>query len=415
VLNRIRNAYWAFRQSPNITLDQLDRLIELGDLGEKSQAGVRVSESTGARQATVYSCINIISRDIAALPLKLYERQADGGRAEVNSHPVAVWMKDPNSALTAVQYRQRSWAATLTCGNEYSQIAYSSSGQFETWPLSPARIVKVWLGPDNRKRYNYRGNDGSVKVLTSDEVFHNYGLSFDGYTGVSPIKWCMETIGHMIAIEQYAAAYFKSPVPKVILKHPTGFKTEADRDEYVKEWGDRFSGKKGLATVAILPNGMEVAQIVKVPNEEAQFIETAKLGKEAIAQIYQMPMHKLQALDRATFSNIEEQQLEYVMHTLKPWLTAYEQAVEKQFLSPEERNRYFVRHNLDELLRGDFKSRMEGHSIAVQIGVETVNEARALENRPAIDGGDDSLVPLNLGKLTDLGSQPAPAPPPPAP
>jgi HK97 family phage portal protein len=157
---------------------------------------------------------------------------------------------------------------------------------------------------------------------------------------------------------------------------------------------------------------MRVSQIVKIPNEEAQFIETARFSKEQIyGEIYHVPLHRGGDLSNAHFNNIEHSDLEYAKYGLKPWLTADEQAIEKQFLTPEEQERFFVRHNLDELLRGDFKTRMEGHSVAIQVGLETLDEARALENRPAVEGGDRPLVPLNLGYLEDLGAEPEPDPP----
>lgn len=411
MLNRIRAAWWAFRQSPNISLDQLDQLIELGELGERSSSGVRVSERTGTRLSAVFGCIDVIGRDISSLPLKLYERTADGGRAEVTAHPVAAWLKDPNPVQTPLQFRQRSWAATLASGNSYSQIISNPlTGEFETWPLNPHRIEKVFLGPDNRKRYLYCKPDGQKRTFEPDDVLHNYGLSFDGWQGVSPIRWCMETIGRAIAIQDYASAYFQSPVPKVVLKREGDFKDESFVKKFVKQWRKRFSGKRGLQTVAILPPGMSIDQIVKIPNEEAQFIETAAFSKEQIAgEIYHVPLHRLGDLRNAHFNNIEHAGIEYVQYTLGPWMTGYEQAIEKQFFTPQERERFFVRHNPDALMAGDFKTRMEGYSISRHL---KTNEIRAKENLATVEGGDEILVPLNMGALSELGAVPEPAPAP---
>jgi HK97 family phage portal protein len=404
MLQRLKNALWALRQAPedmsrfNLPLNEwLSGL----DIGPETQAGVRVTEASGTRQATVYACINILSRDMSALPLKMYERKANGGRVEVEGHPVSHWLKSPNPAQTPMQWRMRGWYSTLATGNQFDEVIRSGDGEIRTIPLDPARVC-VRVSADLTKRYEYQRLDGKSVVLRSEQVFHNYGLSTDGFVGISPIRHLMETIGWAIAVEQYGAAYFRSPVPKVILQHPGEFKSAVDREKFVEAWKEKFAGGKGLSSVAVLPNGMTVGQIVKVPNDEAQFIETQKLTKEQLAQIYLVPMHRLNALDRATFSNIEHQGQEYVQYSLLPWLTAQEQAIERQFLTPEEREKYFVRHNVDALLRGDFKARMEGYASGIQWSGMTPNERRALENLPAVEGGDDLLVPLNMVKLKDL-------------
>lgn len=407
---RLKNAYWALRQGPNLPLGEWYAMLDGLDFGQETTSGVRVSEESGTRISTVYACINILSRDMSGLPLKLYERKSNGGRAEVTGHPVAEWLKRPNAAQTPMQWRMRGWYSTLATGNQYDQIVDSGLGYFETVPLDSARMrVRVTSGL--RKAYEYTKRDGSTVIFRQDQVFHNYGLSSDGFTGISPIRHLMETIGWAQAVQEYGAAYFRSPVPKVILQHPGSFKDVADKEKFLEAWKQQFAGKKGIANAVVLPNGMTVGQIVKIPNDEAQFIETQKLTKEHLAQIFLVPMHRLNALDRATFSNIEHQALEYVQYSLLPWLTAQEQAIEAQFLSPQDRERFFIRHNVDALLRGDFKTRMEGYASATQWGGLTINERRALENLPAIEGGDDAIVPMNMVRLKDLEApQPEPAP-----
>jgi HK97 family phage portal protein len=257
-----------------------------------------------------------------------------------------------------------------------------------------------------RKFYRHTRPDGSTEDFRDDQILHRFGLSFDGFQGISPIRHCMEAVGKAIALGEYGASYFQSPVPRVIATHPTGFKTQADSDKFKADWNDSYAGKRGLKTIAVLPRQMEIAQVVKIPNEEAQFVESQKLAKEEIAQLYMMPMHRLQALDRATFSNIEHQDLEYAKYTLLPDLVAEEQALEKALLLPEEQETLFIRHNMDGLLRGDFKTRMEGHSIGITAGFLTRNEAREHEDMPLIDGLDEPIVPLNMGPASQLGKTP---------
>lgn len=419
MLDRIKSALWAFRNAGrfNLPIGEWESYLTTLDIGEESSSGVRVNEQSATRQATVFSCINILARDMSALPLKMYERQSDGGRKEVDDHPLAAWLRRPNALQTPMTWRMRGWYSTLTNGNQYERILRNGMGEIQTVPIDPRLIDRVEVGNDLRKRFVIQRGDGTTYTLPEDKVLHAFGLSIDGgVTGVSPIRLCMETIGRAIAVNEYGGAYFRSPVPKLIAK-TEGKLDEKARDKFIEDFTDQFAGKKGLKSLALMPFGITIDQVVKIPNNEAQFIETQKFSKEEIAQIYGMPMHRLQALDRATFSNIEHQGLEYVQYTLMPWLTLQEQAIERAFLTPEEQQRYFVRHNVDGLLRGDFKTRMEGSATAVNSGLATINERRALENLPKIEGGDDLLVQGAMIRLKDLKAPeppPDPAEPPPA-
>lgn len=403
MLDRLKRAVWAFRNGANLPIGDWENYLTTLDIGEESSAGVRVTEANATRQATVFACINILARDMSALPLKLYERQSSGGRAEVANHPLSEWLRRPNSLHTPMAWRMRGWYSTLTSGNQYERILRNTLGEIQTVPIDPRAVDRVEVDSQLRKRFILRREDGTKYSVSGDEVLHIFGLSIDGgITGVSPIRLCMETIGRAIAVNEYGGAYFRSPVPRIIAKSTQGKIDEPARQKFQDDWTEKFAGKKSFHTLALMPMGIEIDQIVKIPNNEAQFIETQKFSKEEIAQIYGMPMHRLQALDRATFSNIEHQGLEYVTYTLLPWLTLQEQAIENAFLTPEERQRLFVRHNVDGLLRGDFKTRMEGSAAAVNAGLATPNERRALENLPAIEGGDDLLVQGAMVKLKDL-------------
>ena len=402
MLQRIKNAIWAFRGA-NLPMEEWSRMLKLAEMGEESASGVQVSEATATRHATIFACINILARDMSSLPRHLYERQANGGRKIVTGHPLSQWLKQPNELQTPMQWSMRGWYSVLGSGNQYDQIIRNGVNEIQTVPIDSSRIERVLVSPNLSKSYVLDNGDGTKTTLRNDQVLHNFGLSTDGgVTGVSPIRMCMETVGRALALGEYSAAYFRSPVPKVIAKMVGTLKSDTDVEAFKRKWTEQFAGKRGLSTLALMPPGIEIDQIVKIPNNEAQFIETAKFVKEDLAQIYMVPMHRLQALDRATFSNIEHQGLEYVQYALLPWLTALEQAIERAFLTREERERYFVRHNVDGLLRGDFKTRMEGSALAVQWGLSTINERRALENLPAMEGGDDLLFPLNMARLKDL-------------
>lgn len=406
MLNRIRKALWAFRSGPNISIDQFDQMIRDLEVGQESASGVTVSVRSGSRQATVYSCINILSRDKAAMPLQLYEKTKNGGRAQVKDHPVSEWLRNPNPAMTGYQYRRLGWTQQHAWGNAYSWIQRSGAEEIVTWPLQPDLVTGIGLRPNGRKFYRYTMPDGRPRLFEDDEIIHSFQLSFDGFIGVSPIRHNMEAVGKAIALGEYGSSYFQSPVPKVIVTHPTGFKSDEDYNTFTERWREAYAGKRGLKTIAVMPDGMTIAQVVKIPNDEAQFLESQKLAKEEIAQFYLMPMHRLQGLDHATFSNIEHVDIEYTKYTLLSDLVENEQTLERTLLLPFERERFFLRHNMDGLMRGDFKTRMEGHSIGIMAGFGTRNEAREFEDKPAIEGLDEPLVPLNMGPASQLGKEP---------
>lgn len=406
LLDRFRFARRAFQFSgagPNISVGDLDRIIELSQIGEESASGIHVSETSGQRQATVFSCINIISGDAASLGVSLLERLPGGGSREVTDHAVARFLRRPNPAMSWKAFRVAGWQQYLSWGNEYSEIVYNGS-DIEAWPLNPENVtVRVRAGA---KTYEVQRRNGSKAVFGSDDIFHNFGYTFNGYWGVSPIRWCMETIGHALAVEQYGSVYFKSPSPRIVFKREGPLKDETALESLKKRWDDEFGGVRAQHRAAFLPPGISIDQVLKIPNNEAQFIEDRKFSKEEIAQIYRIPMHMLQALDRATFSNIEHQDLNYTKYCLRPHLTGFEQALENLLLTERERQTLKIRHNMNELLRGDFKTRMEGHQIAVAGGFRTPNEARALENEAPKDGGDELYMQLNMGPLSVLSQPP---------
>jgi HK97 family phage portal protein len=374
------------------TVADLDRLMDLQLDGVPTNSGVAVSEQSGMKHATVFACINILSRDMSALPLKLFERLDSGGRAEVKEHQVSAWLRNPNPVQTPQQFRQRQWVSKLAWGNEFAQIRRRNGG-IETWPLDPsASRMAVEVTSGGLKQFRHTDENGKQTTLRAAQVLHDYGFSIDGYVGVSPIRWCMETVGRAIAVSEYAGAYFRNPTPKVVFAPEIDFKDSTAREKFRSDWQSNFAGKEGLKTIAVVPPGMGKPEFIRINNDEAQFIETAKFSKEGIAEIYQMPLHRLQALDRATFSNIEHQDLEYTKYTLLPWLVGYEQALAKQFLTREERGRFFFKHNVNALLRGDFKSRQEGYALGINSGHMLRNEARELEDRNPIDGLDTPLV-----------------------
>lgn len=257
--------------------------------------------------------------------------------------------------------------------------------------------------------YQYQVSDSDAPTmkngtvnLKQSEVLHIPGLGFDGLVGYSPIAMAKNAIGLSIATEEYGAKFFANgATPGGILEYPG---TVKDPDRVRESWNKGFNGKNSHK-VAILEEGMKYTPISISPNE-AQFLETRKFQIDEIARIFRVPPHMVGDLEKSSFSNIEQQSLEFVKYTLEPWLMRWEQSINRALLSKEEKNTFFVKFNVDGLLRGDYQSRMNGYATARQNGWMSANDIRELENLdriPAEDGGDLYLINGNMTKLADAG------------
>ena len=297
----------------------------------------------------------------------------------------------------------------LLYGNAYSQIIRNGKGEvIGLYPLMPNRMT-VDRDDKGQIYYQYQVSDSDAPTmkegtvnLKKEDVLHIPGLGFDGLVGYSPIAMAKNAIGLSIATEEYGAKFFANgATPGGILEYPG---TVKDPDRVRESWNKGFSGRNSHK-VAILEEGMKYTPISISPNE-AQFLETRKFQIDEIARIFRVPPHMVGDLEKSSFSNIEQQSLEFVKYTLEPWLMRWEQSINRALLSPNEKSTYFVKFNVDGLLRGDYQSRMNGYATARQNGWMSANDIRELENLdliPEEDGGDLYLINGNMTKLADAG------------
>ena len=232
--------------------------------------------------------------------------------------------------------------------------------------------------------------------LSPYEVLHIPGLGFDGLVGYSPIAMAKNAIGMAIACEEYGARFFANgAAPGGVLEHPGVLKNP----EKIREsWQNAYGGSTNSHKIAVLEEGMKYTPIGISP-EQAQFLETRKFQINEIARIFRVPPHMLADLEKSSFSNIEQQSLEFVKYTLDPWVIRWEQSIYRSLFSESEKRMYFVKFNLEGLLRGDYASRMSGYATARQNGWMSANDIRELENMdliPAEDGGDLYLINGNM-------------------
>lgn len=383
-----------------------------------TSSGKRVTERTAMQMTAVYCCVRILSEAIAGLPLQFYKYTADGNKVKATDHPLYFLLHDePNPEMTSFVFRETLMTHLLLWGNAYAQIIRNGKGEvIGLYPLMPDRM-KVDRDEHGWLYYEYTvysddenagrtGTSKSFKVvrLEPHDVLHIPGLGFDGIVGYSPIAMAKNAIGLTIAAEEYGSAFFKNgAAPSGVLEHPGTLK---DPSRVRESWNATFGGSSNSGKIAVLEEGMKYTPI-SIPPEQAQFLETRKFQIDEIARIFRIPPHMIGDLERATFSNIENQSLEFVKYTLDPWVIRWEQNLKRALLTREEKNHYFFMLNVDGLLRGDYRSRMEGYAVGINNGFMCPNDVRALENLDKIPddlGGNLFMVNGNMVPLKDAGA-----------
>lgn len=363
-------------------------------------SGKVVNERTAMQTTAVYACVRILAETIASLPLHIYKR-TDRGKEKAFDHQLHYILHDePSPEMTSFVFRETLMGHLLLWGNAYAQIIRDGRGKVVAlYPLMPDKMSVC--RSDNGEIYYSYSKAGRVHILRYWEVLHIPGLGFDGLVGYSPIAMAKNAIGMAIATEEYGAAFFNNGAnPGGVLEHPGILKDPAKvRDS----WNSVYGGSGNAHKVAVLEEGMSFKPI-GIPPEQAQFLQTRKFQINEIARIFRIPPHMVGDLEKSSFSNIEQQSLEFVKYTLDPWVVRLEMAMKKALLSPGEKKDYFIKLNVDGLLRGDYASRMQGYSIGIQNGFLSPNDVRALEDMNTIEPGDVYVANGNLLKLEDIGA-----------
>jgi HK97 family phage portal protein len=376
-----------------------------------SAAGKMVTERSAMQMTAVYSCVRILAEAVAGLPLHLYRYTKDGGKEKAIDHHLYILLHDePNPEMSSFVFRETLMTHLLLWGNAYAQIIRNGKGEIVAlYPLMPNKMT-VDRDENGSLYYRYnRGIDEAVRdkgtvILMPSDVLHIPGLGFDGLVGYSPIAMAKNAIGLAIAAEEYGSKFYANgAAPSGVLEHPGTIK---DPVRLRDSWNSTFGGSANSGKVAVLEEGMKYTPISISPNE-AQFLETRKFQINEIARIFRVPPHMVGDLEKSSFSNIEQQSLEFVKYTLDPWVIRWEQSIQRSLFTPEEKKKYFVKFNVEGLLRGDYMSRMSGYATARQNGWMSANDIRELENLDRIsaeEGGDLYLVNGNMLPLKNAGA-----------
>ena len=364
------------------------------------------------QMTAVYSCVRILAEAVAGLPLHLYRYTEAGGKEKALDHPLYRLLHDePNPEMSSFVFRETLMTHLLLWGNAYSQIIRNGKGEvIALYPLMPNRMT-VDRDESGQLYYQYTTVpedaptlEGTTVDLLPKDVLHIPGLGFDGLVGYSPIAMAKNSIGMAIACEEYGAKFFANgAAPGGVLEHPGTIK---DPQRVRESWQSTFGGTSNANKIAVLEEGMKYTPISISP-EQAQFLETRKFQINEIARIFRVPPHMVGDLEKSSFSNIEQQSLEFVKYTLDPWVIRWEQSIQRVLLTPEEKEQYYVKFNLEGLLRGDYQSRMNGYAIARQNGWMSANDIRELENQdriPTEQGGDLYLINGNMLPMGNAGA-----------
>lgn len=381
--------------------------------GSQSLSGENVSESTALTYSAVYNAISLISGTIGALPLHLMQRKGDKKRLADDRVMYRVLHDEWNPYMTAMAGRECLMAHVLAWGNGYAEKVVNGYGELvELWPITPDRVRPEMK--DGSLVYRIKVDSQDI-IMPREKILHVPGLGFDGFTGYSVIAvMARKSIGLGMALETFGAQYFgQGTHPGVIVTHPGKLGTEGHKN--LKDaLMESYSGLGNAHRLMLLEDDMKISNI-GIPPNDSQFLESRQFQIPEIARWFNLPPHKLKDLTKSSFSNIEQEQISFVVDSILPWLVRLEQNFNAQLLTPSDkalsgRGRLYYKHIIEGLLRGDSASRATFYREMFAVGAMSVNEIREKEDMDPIDGGDIHLVPLNYQNLKFAGEKKEPAP-----
>lgn len=405
----VRKAAWTF-SSIGATFTRPPFWTQI-ETGVTSHSGVALTNQSALGITAYYSGVTQIAQTVAQLPLILYTREAKGKSRAVNHQLYSLLHDEPNEWMTSFTFRETMQGHLLTWGNAFAEIGWDMSGREPVaeslFPLRPDRMQLTW----ENKRLVYRYSVAGEQVpLLPMQVLHITGFGFDGLIGYDPITLFKEALGLSKSAEEFGARFFANgSALNGVLSHPGPQRLSKEATELMRtSWEQMHKGLSNSHKVAILQEGVTYKD-VGIPPENAQFMELRNFQVLEVARMLHMPPHKLAHLADATFSNIEHQNIEYVVDTIQPHLVRWEQEIHRKLLAPSEKKRYYAEFLVDGLLRGDTQSRYNAYSIGRQWGWLSANDVRSMENMDPVEGGDLYMVPLNMmdAQMAAVGIEPA--------
>lgn len=406
-LGKLWAALW--RKSRSVSFTLTDGQIVRGELAGPTAAGRVVNEQSAMSIAATWACVRILAETIAALPWALHRKNASGNSERADDHPLQDVLLSPNSEMTSSEFREALMVNLCLNGNAYSLIERSGSRVVALFPLRSMNVRPVRKQGSNTKLAIPEGETffkvsdrGKTDDFPRERVWHIKTFGHDGLVGLSPIGAAREAMGAALAGEEFANRFFsQGGMPAGTVSYP-GWLTEVQRAEARKHLQELVGGLGKAHQFAMFEGGVKPEPWEAMPLEDMQFLGLRKFSVNEICRLYRVPPHMVGDLDRATFSNIEHQSLEFVQHTILPYLTRFESSVAKWLLPVGDRARHFLKFNVEGLLRADSAGRASFYSSALQNGWMNRNEVRAKENLNRVDDLDAYTVQVNLTPVQEL-------------
>ncbi len=382
-------------------------LAELFGAASTTASGVTVTPENARACPEVDACVGLIEDTVATVPLDLFERTGDGTRERRDDHPLHALLHDqPNDRQTSAEFRQMLEGWRSTHGNAYAEIVSGRTGPRSLEPLHPLEVrpFKVRAGGI---AYRHTPPDGPSRILMQSEILHLRDKPFkrDLICGQSRVERHREAIGRAMATGEYLSRFFSNyAVPKAFLEAPAGQTLDKAQIELLRDQFDaRHAGLHNAHRIGVLQGGLSL-KTLGVTNDEAKVIEAYALSVAQIARVWGIPLHLIGEMSKSTSwgTGIEQQSIGFIVYYMRPKFVLWEQALNAALMSSDMRRRFYFEFNVDGLLRGDFKARMEGYALMVQWGLATPNEIRRQMNLPPLPGGDERLHPLNMAPASKI-------------
>ncbi len=400
ILNAIKAFGRELRQT-STTSQPEQWFIDFVNGGVSSVSGVVVNEHTALTYSPFWAGVRILSGGVSALPFPTFRKVAGGKEIVDNAPTMRLLNLEANPFIDSMTFRETLEAQAVTYGNGFANIERDGAGRpIGLWPLLPNTVQRV-VGENGDPFYELTLPNGEKRGLLDRDVLHIHGLGFDGLSGYNVVRMQKDALGLGMATKRYGAAFFGNNAdPGGVITHPNKM-SEGAQKRWKKSWKDMHQGVEKSHLIAIMEEGMTYTRIGVSP-EDAQAIETQKFSVDDVARILNIPPHMLASMERATFSNIEQQSLDFLKQTLFYWLRKWEIECNRKLIMPSQQGTVFVEHKIEAFLRGDIKARYDSYKLGKEGGWLNTNEIRAFENMNSVGPEGDVYVTVSNSNDADV-------------